>query len=94
LKFFENLKHLSIIGLVPKSFPPLLLDKLPLTTFYSSTLYKLSIHVMHYDDLLALLDGRLKQLNTLNVRIIKQEYDSTNIYNKVTLDFIRLIFFI
>jgi hypothetical protein len=46
---------------------------------------------MHYDDLLALLDGRLKQLNTLNVLIIKQEYDSRNIYNKVSLDFIRLI---
>ncbi|CAF3340630.1 unnamed protein product [Rotaria sp. Silwood2] len=39
LKFFENLQHLSIIGLFPKSFPPLLLRNLLLTsTFYSSTL--------------------------------------------------------
>jgi hypothetical protein len=41
---------------------------------------------MYYDDVLALLDGRLKQLNTLNVVIINQEYDSTNVYNMVSLD--------
>ncbi|CAF0940054.1 unnamed protein product [Rotaria sordida] len=61
LKFFENLKHLSIIGSFPKSFPSLVLRNLPLTTCYSSTLYKLCINVIYYDDLLALLDGRLKQ---------------------------------
>ncbi|CAF4152893.1 unnamed protein product [Rotaria sp. Silwood2] len=70
LKFFENLKHLSIIGSFPKSFLPLILRDLPLTTCYSSTIYKLCIHVMYYDDVLALLDGRLNQLNTLNVVII------------------------
>jgi len=85
LKFFENLSHLSIIGF-SKFFLPLILRKLPLTTCYSSTLYKLCIHVMYYDDVLALLDGRLKQLNTLNVVIINQEYDSTNVYNMVSLD--------
>ncbi|CAF5069834.1 unnamed protein product, partial [Rotaria sp. Silwood1] len=75
------LKHLSITGLVPESFPSLVLCNLSLTTFHSSTLHKLSIHVMFYDDLLVLLDGRLKQLNTLNVVIINSEYNSRNAYN-------------
>ncbi|CAF1146455.1 unnamed protein product [Rotaria sordida] len=80
-KFFENLKHLSIIGSYSKNFPPLILCNLPSTTYYSSTLYKLCIHVMCYDDLLALLDGRLKQLNTLNVVIIDEDFHSTKVYN-------------
>ncbi|CAF2348542.1 unnamed protein product [Rotaria sp. Silwood2] len=54
---------------------------LPLTTCYSSNLCKLSIRVLYYHDLLALLDGRLKQLNTLNVVIVQQEYNPTNVYN-------------
>ncbi|CAF4590366.1 unnamed protein product, partial [Rotaria sp. Silwood2] len=81
LRFFKNLKHLSITGLVPEYFPSLVLCNLSLTTFHSSTLHKLSIHVMFYDDLLVLLDGRLKQLNTLNVVIINAEYNSRNVYN-------------
>ncbi|CAF2132009.1 unnamed protein product, partial [Rotaria magnacalcarata] len=80
-KLFKNLKHLSFVGSPPKFFPPLVLHNLPLTTFYSSTLYKLYIHVMYCDDLLALLDGRLKRLNTLNVVIINREYNSTNTYH-------------
>jgi hypothetical protein len=47
---------------------------------------------MYYDDLLALLDGRLKQLNTLNVTITEQDYYLRNIYNMVSLDLIRFIF--
>ncbi|CAF1553732.1 unnamed protein product [Rotaria sordida] len=43
LKFFENLKHLSIIGSFPHFFPPLVLRDLPLITFSSSILYKLCI---------------------------------------------------
>ncbi|CAF1354061.1 unnamed protein product [Adineta steineri] len=80
-EFFENLKHLSIIELSPNSFPPLLLHNLPSTTCYSSVLYKLCITVMYYDDLLALLDGRIKQLNTLNVTIAEQDCYLSNIYN-------------
>ncbi len=88
----ENLKHLSVIGSYPNYFPPVVLYNLPLTTCYSSTLYKLCIRVMYYDDLLLLLDGRLQQLRTLSVVIIQQEYNSTNVYNTVSLDLIRLIF--
>ncbi|CAF3822736.1 unnamed protein product, partial [Rotaria sp. Silwood1] len=66
LKFFENLKHLSLIVLFPKSFPPLLLRNLPLTsTFHSSTLYKLCIYVIYYDDFFALVDG--SSYNATNV---------------------------
>ncbi|CAF1676145.1 unnamed protein product, partial [Rotaria sordida] len=54
--------HLSIMGSFPRFFPPLVLRNLPSTTFFSSTLNKLYINLMTYDDCLALLDGRLKQL--------------------------------
>ncbi|CAF0870461.1 unnamed protein product [Rotaria sordida] len=80
-KFFKNLKHLSIFGSSPCCFPPLVLHDFPLTTFSSSILNKLCIRVMTFDDCLALLDGRLKQLTTLIVGIIDLEYDSSNVYN-------------
>ncbi|CAF2819780.1 unnamed protein product [Rotaria sp. Silwood2] len=80
LKYFENLKHLFIMGSFPRFFPPLVLRNLPSTTFFSSTLNKLYINLMTYDDCLALLDGRLKQLTTLIVTIDKMEY-SSNVYN-------------
>jgi len=89
LRYFKNLKHLSITELVPAS---LVLRDLPITTFHSSTLQKLSIHVMCYDDLFALLDGRFKQLNALHVVIINTTHSSRNVYNMVSLNFIRLIF--
>ncbi|CAF3665173.1 unnamed protein product [Rotaria sp. Silwood1] len=79
LKFFKNLKHLSIIESFSGFCPPLVLRNLPSTTFFSSTLNKLCIHVMTYDDCLALLDGRLKQLTTLIVVIDKMEYYSSNV---------------
>ena len=66
----------------------------PLTTFFSSTLSKLSIHVMYYDDFLALIDGHLKQLTTLIVVISDMIYDSSNVYNMVCLYFIRLILYL
>ncbi|CAM2728774.1 unnamed protein product [Rotaria socialis] len=84
-EFFKNLKHLSIIELCPKSFPPLVLHNLPSTTCYSSTLYKLCINVIHFDDLLALLDGRLKQLNTLNVTITEKDYHLKKVYTMTNL---------
>ncbi|CAF3108996.1 unnamed protein product [Rotaria sp. Silwood2] len=68
------------MGSFPRFFPPLVLRNLPSTTFFSSTLNKLYINLMTYDDCLALLDGRLKQLTTLIVTIDKMEY-SSNVYN-------------
>ncbi|CAF1039397.1 unnamed protein product [Adineta ricciae] len=69
LKFFKRLKHLNIIGSVKMSSPLLSLIDLPSNTFHSSILTYLSIDVCSLDDCLHLLDGRLKQLTTLNVRI-------------------------
>ncbi|CAF2953724.1 unnamed protein product [Rotaria sp. Silwood2] len=81
LKFFENLKHLSIIRSFPYYYLPLKYRNRPLTTFFSSTLSKLSIHVLYYDDFLALVDGHFKQLTTLIVVITDMKYDSSNVYN-------------
>ncbi|CAF1141202.1 unnamed protein product [Rotaria sordida] len=79
---FENyVNEISCKHYTTDSFPSLVLRNLPITTCYSSTLSKLCINVIYYDDLLDLLDGRLKQLHTLRVVIINQEYNSTNVYN-------------
>ncbi|CAF1244678.1 unnamed protein product [Rotaria sordida] len=77
LKFFENLKHLSITGL--NSI--LSLRNLPLTTCSSSILYKLCINLNTFEDCLALLDGRLKQLTTVIININSTDYHSPNVYN-------------
>ncbi|CAF2906295.1 unnamed protein product [Rotaria sp. Silwood2] len=69
LKFFKNLTHLSIIEGFNSSYPGLILDDLPSTTFFFSTLTLLCINTYNLDDCLYLLDGRLKQLITLIVRI-------------------------
>jgi hypothetical protein len=92
LKFFGDLKHLSMIGFHPHYYPSLALSNVPLTTFFSSTLNKLCIRVRCFEDCLALLDGRLKQLTTLIIVIENMEYDSSNAYYMVSLYLIRLIF--
>ncbi len=92
LKLFENLKHLSITGSYPRFFPPLVLYNLRSRTFFSSTLTKLCIRVMTFDDCVALLDGHLKQLSTLIVDIAEMNDHSSYIYYMVSLHFISLIF--
>ena len=67
--FFENLKHLSIVSSSTNVYPPWSLYSLPPMTCSSSTLTKLCIDVPYFFHLLPLLDGRLKQLTTLIVRI-------------------------
>ncbi|UJR35513.1 hypothetical protein I4U23_028267 [Adineta vaga] len=78
LKICENLEHLSYIGSYPHYYPGLKLTNVPFTSFSSSTLNKLSIRLKCFDDCLALLDGRLKQLMTLIIVIESMEYDSSN----------------
>ena len=88
MKFFENLKHLSISGL-----PAILsLRNLPLTACSSSTLYKLCVNVNRFEDCLALLDGRLKHLTTFTVIMGYPSYDPSVVYNMVSLFITRLIF--
>ncbi|CAF1115087.1 unnamed protein product [Adineta steineri] len=84
LKFFKNLKHLSINGL-SHGFPPLTFRNLPFNVFFSSTLFKLSIHVMTFEDCLALLDGRLEKLNTFIVVINPFISYSSNLYHMDSL---------
>ncbi|CAF3537285.1 unnamed protein product [Rotaria socialis] len=67
--FFKNLKHLSIVQSSIHDYPPLLLHNLSPMTFSSSTLTKLCININDFDDCLALLDGRLKDLTILTVQI-------------------------
>ncbi|CAF5126240.1 unnamed protein product, partial [Rotaria sp. Silwood1] len=82
MKFFENLKHLSIIGSSLCSFPRLQYYNLPSTIVSSSILNKLRIRVRSYADCLAVLDGRFKQLRILIVDIIKMRLRSSNVYNR------------
>ncbi|CAF1316810.1 unnamed protein product [Rotaria sordida] len=81
LRFFKSLKHLSITGL----HSVLSLDNLPSTICSSSILYKLSVSVNNFGDCLALLDGRLKQLTTFIVIIDNMIYNSSVVYNMITV---------
>ena len=88
LKFFENLEHLSVSG-----EPSLLtIHNSPLTTCFSSTLHKLSVMVKCFEECLALLDGRLKQLTTFIVVVDYPRYNSSISYNMVRFCIIRLFF--
>ncbi len=69
LVVFENLKRLTVVPSSVNEYPPLVLWDLPPTTCFSSTLTVLCINVFDIDDCFSLLDGRLKQLNTLIVQI-------------------------
>jgi hypothetical protein len=91
LKFFNNLKYLSIIETFNPSYPRLSLHKLPPTTFFSSTLTHLCINMYTLDDCLYLLDGRLKQLSTLIIGISYVGESSSIIHNMVSIERIRSI---
>ncbi|CAF3701396.1 unnamed protein product [Rotaria sp. Silwood1] len=67
--FFENLKHLTIVLSSIKNYPSLSFCFLPSTTFSSSTLTELCINVEDFNDVHALLDGRLKQLTRFIVQV-------------------------
>ena len=80
VEFFQNLRHLSVNG--PSTM--LSLHNFPLTKCSSSILSKLSIAVARFEDCLALLDGRLKNLTTFSVNMKTGDYDSPIIYNTVS----------
>jgi hypothetical protein len=67
-------------------YPGLSFCDLPSTTFHSSILTDLYIHVETFDDCLYLLDGRLKQLTTLSVNVYSIDNSSTIVYNTVVLE--------
>lgn len=86
LNFFKNLKHLNIIETFKMSYPCLTLWDLPSTTFSSSALTYLRIDVASLDDCLGLLDGRIKQLTTLIIRIDYLENYSSVIHNMISFN--------
>ncbi|CAF2616346.1 unnamed protein product [Rotaria sp. Silwood2] len=67
--FFENLRHLTIVLPSSNNYPLLSLYKSPSKTCFSLTLTKLCINAHNFNDVLALLDGRLKQLTTFVVQV-------------------------
>ncbi len=81
LKFFENLKHLSVIGC--DQF--LSINNISSTMWLSLNLSKLCVDVCNFEDCLALLDGRLKKLTTFIVNIDNIYHDFSTIYNMVSL---------
>ncbi|CAF0890232.1 unnamed protein product [Adineta steineri] len=77
LNIFKNLKHLSVI---PCS-QVLSIEDLAFTTWSSLNLTKLCVDVCCFDDCFALLDGRLKQLNTFIVNIDDGDDELSSVYN-------------
>jgi hypothetical protein len=67
---FQNLKHLTIVPSPINNYPPLSLCVIEPSIYFSSTLSVLRIKLLDFYDCLALLDGRLKQLNTFIVQVI------------------------
>jgi hypothetical protein len=66
---FQNLQHLTIAASSVNDYPPWTLCFLQPTINFSSTLTVLCLNVWMFYDCLALLDGRLKQLNTFIVQV-------------------------
>jgi hypothetical protein len=87
LTCFENLEHLNIIQSSVRAYPGLLVRYLPPNAF-SSTLTFLRVNVGTFTDCLCLLDGRLKQLTTLIVRIYQMNRDLSINPNMVGISFI------
>jgi hypothetical protein len=98
--FFENLKNLTIavsytedyIGII-KSYPSFSLYKLPPITFSSSTLTKLWITVNDFNDVRALLDGRLKELKIFIVQVDHIDNWISTTHHRVSSCRVLLTFF-
>ncbi len=96
LAFFENLKHLTIVLSFADNYPRLSFYNLSPMTFSSSILTELCINVNNFNDVHALLDGRLKQLTTLIVQVEFIHGSILNSSNRVSscsvlFSFLRLI---
>ena len=91
---FENLKHLSVLSSSVNDFSPLSLHIPEQLIFCSSTLTELRIDIHVFDDCLILLNGSLKALSTLIVRIDyiyeRVPYES---YNSVSAELVLMLTF-
>ncbi|CAF2682052.1 unnamed protein product [Rotaria sp. Silwood2] len=83
---FQNLKHLTVVPSPVNHYPPLSLCIQEPTIDFSSTLTVLCIKVLSFYDCLALLDGRLKQLNTFIVQVVyvNRPFNSSIHYPSIT----------
>ncbi len=84
LKFFQNLKFLSVVGCMQL----LSIKSISSTTWLSLNLNKLCVDIYSFEDCLALLDGRLTQLSTFIVDIIWPDDEFSTIYNMVSSNII------
>ncbi|CAF1577956.1 unnamed protein product [Rotaria magnacalcarata] len=80
LDFFKNLNHLSILPSSVNDYSHLSLYNSSPMTFSSSTLTELCINTNNFNDCLALLDGRLKQLTSFIVQT-NHIYETSTFYN-------------
>jgi hypothetical protein len=83
---FDNLEHLNISQTSARAYPGVFVRYIPPNAF-SSTLTYLYINVGTLTDCLCLLDGHLKQLTTLIVRIYTLDIDSLFNPNMVKTSF-------
>jgi hypothetical protein len=81
LKFFKNLKHMSVFGCLRL----LSIDDLASINWLSLNISKLCVKVGNFGDCFALLDGRLKQLTTFIVNVNTPYGNLSTIYNMVSL---------
>ncbi|CAF0787662.1 unnamed protein product [Adineta steineri] len=81
LSHCEKLQHLNVISPPGLTYISLSLSFLPSNTFSSSTLTYLCIIVSTFDDFVYLLDGRLRNLNTLIVEFRLMDTDSSITHN-------------
>jgi hypothetical protein len=89
--FFENLRHLTIVLPFSNNYPLLSLYKSPSKTCSSSTLTKLCINVLNFNYVLALLDGRLKQLTTFIVQVDVINNRISTLYKMVSSYFVIIL---
>lgn len=80
IQFSKNLQHLSVTGFCVV----LVLENCPLTACSSSTLNKLCVCVGRFEDCLALLDGRLKNLTSFSVAVSYGDHVPLIVYNMVS----------
>lgn len=90
LNSFSKLEHFSVILTTIFPYPTLSICRLPSNSFSSMVLTHLSINVLTFTDCLCLLDGRLKQLSTLDVEIYSMDTDLSLVRNFVSIFYLLM----
>lgn len=85
LSYCEKLEYLNVTVSSSFVYPSLSIRYLPSNTFSSSILTYLCINVRTFTDFVCLLDGRLKQLNTLIVQFYEMDNNSSVVHNLVSI---------